>query len=245
MGNSPAIHTLVSLGGRCFAQEPAVRFKRMHLERVIKARRMCRSFTTEPLIEGQLDRFLDMARRVPSAGFTQGFHFLVLEGEAQTQRFWDVTLPAIERATFPYPGLLNAPVLVLPLADSAAYIDRYSEPDKARTGLGEGVEKWPVPFWWSDTAMAVQNLLLACTDAGLGALYFGIFRNEARLMADLGVPEGIRPLGAVAIGHPAEGALDSTVGSPGRRPRRSLADMVHRNGWDPALRQRNAAQTPA
>jgi nitroreductase len=204
---------------------------RMHLERVIKARRMCRSFTTEPLDVGQLDHLLDLARRVPSAGFTQGFHFLVLEGPTQTQRFWDVTLPAIERATFPYPGLLNAPVLVLPLADSAAYVDRYSEPDKARTGLGEGVEKWPVPFWWSDTAMAVQNLLLACTDADLGALYFGIFRNEERLLADLAVPQGIRPLGVVAIGHSAPGALQAASGSPRLRPRRSLEEMVHRGGW--------------
>ncbi len=204
----------------------------MHLERVIKARRMCRSFTTQPLEDGQLDYLLDMARRVPSAGFTQGFHFLVLEGSTNTQRFWDVTLPAIERATFPYPGLLNAPVLVLPLADSEAYVDRYAEPDKARTGLGEGVEKWPVPFWWADTAMAVQNLLLACTAAGLGALYFGIFRNEERLLTDLGVPHGIRPLGVVAIGHGAAGALQDPSGSPRVRPRRSLDDMVHRNGWE-------------
>jgi nitroreductase len=185
----------------------------------------------DPLPEGLLDRLLDLARRVPSAGYTQGFHFLVLEGPEQTARFWDVTLPPIERSTFPYPRLLDAPVIVLPLADSAAYVDRYAQPDKARTGLGEGVDKWPVPFWWGDTAMAVQNLLLACTGSGLGALYFGIFRNEDRLMRDLGVPDGIRPLGAVAIGYPVEGALNELGGSPKVRARRSLADIVHRNGW--------------
>lgn len=204
----------------------------MHLEQAIKARRMCRSFTTEPLADGQLDLLLDLARRVPSAGYTQGFHFLVLTGPSQTCRFWDVTLPETERSAFPYPGLLNAPTLVLPLADSAAYVDRYAQPDKARTGLGEGVEKWPVPFWWSDTAMAVQNLLLACTASGLGALYFGVFRNEQRLLADLGVPEGIRPLGAVAIGNPEPGALDRPSGSPRVRARKPLEEMVHRNGWN-------------
>ncbi len=193
---------------------------------------MCRSFTDDPLAEGQLDLLLDLARRVPSAGYTQGFHFLVLEGSAQTARFWDRTLPPIERATFPHPGLLRAPVIVLPLADSAAYVERYSQPDKARTGLGDGVEKWPVPFWWGDTAMAVQNLLLACTGVGLGALYFGIFRNEDQLLSDLGVPAGIRPLGAVAIGHPTSTAFDRQDGSPRTRPRRPLSDVVHRNGWE-------------
>jgi nitroreductase len=204
----------------------------VQLENAIRARRMCRAFIPEPLEEGLLDSLLDLARRVPSAGYSQGFHFLVLEGPDQTSRFWDVTLPPIERSTFPYPQLLNAPVLILPLADSGAYVTRYAQPDKERTGLGEGVDKWPVPFWWADTAMAVQNLLLGCTSAGLGALYFGIFRNEDRLLSDLAVPEGIRPLGAVAIGYPAPGALDQLGGSPRVRPRRSLEDMVHRNGWE-------------
>ena len=203
----------------------------MQLENAIKARRMCRAFTTEPLEEGLLSSLLDLARRVPSAGYSQGFHFLVLEGPTQTSRFWDVTLPPNERSTFPYPLLLQAPVIVLPLADPAAYVLRYSQPDKASTGLGEGVDRWPVPFWWGDTAMAVQNLLLGCTGAGLGALYFGIFRNEERLLADLNVPEGIRPLGAVAIGHPERGALDQRGGSPRVRARRTLDDIVHRNGW--------------
>lgn len=204
----------------------------MQLESAIRSRRMCRSFTDEPLAEGQLDLLLDLARRVPSAGYTQGFHFLVLEGRDQTSRFWDRTLPPLERATFRYPTLMEAPVIVLPLADAGAYVERYSQPDKAKSGLGEGVEKWPVPFWWGDTAMAVQNLLLACTGVGLGALYFGIFRNETQLLTDLGVPEGVRPLGAVAIGHPTPDAFAKPDGSPKTRPRRPLVDVVHRNGWN-------------
>jgi nitroreductase len=203
----------------------------MQLENAIRSRRMCRSFLTDPLPDGQLDLLLDLARRVPSAGYTQGFHFLVLEGPEQTARFWNQTLPSIERATFPHRRLLDAPVIVLPLADADAYVERYSQPDKARSGLGEGTEKWPVPFWWGDTAMAVQNLLLGCTGAGLGALYFGIFRNESELLRDLGVPDGIRPLGAVAIGYPTADAFATQDGSPRTRPRRPLTDVVHRNGW--------------
>lgn len=47
---------------------------------MIRRRRMIRAFTTEPLPEGLPDRLLAAAARAPSAGFSQGFSFLVLEG---------------------------------------------------------------------------------------------------------------------------------------------------------------------
>jgi nitroreductase len=204
---------------------------RMDLEQAIRSRRMCRHYLEAPIEPAQLDRLLDLARRVPSAGFSQGFHFLVLNGPDQTGLFWDHTLPTEERERFPWPTLLHAPVIVLPLADADAYVRRYSEPDKAQTGLGESAAAWPVPYWWGDTAMTVQNLLLAATDMGLGALYFGIFRAEAELMASLGVPTGLRPIGAVALGHPAPGAFAAREGSAGTRPRNAFDQVVHRGRW--------------
>jgi nitroreductase len=192
---------------------------------------MCRSFLETPIPTELRDSLLDLACRVPSAGFTQGFHLLTLEGSEQTARFWDRTLAPEVRNTFAYPRLLTAPLLVLPLADQEAYVQRYAEPDKARSGLGEGADRWPVPYWWADTAMVVQNLLLACTDAGLGALYFGIFNNEAALLADLGVPEGLRPVGAIAIGYPTPDAYDRQEGSARTRKRREPASVIHHNGW--------------
>ena len=71
----------------------------------------------------------------PSAGKAQGWHLVVLEG-ADTARFWDVTLPPERRSGFAWPGLLDAPVIALPLADPEAYVRRYGEPDKAASGLG-------------------------------------------------------------------------------------------------------------
>ena len=199
----------------------------MELGEVVRRRRMVRAFTDEPVDPALVDRLLDMARRAPSAGNSQGWHFVVLEGPEQTARFWDVTLPPERRAGFRWPGLLAAPVIVVPLADAAAYVERYAEPDKATSGLGAGADTWPVPYWVVDTAFATMTLLHGVVDAGLGALFFGIFRNESELLAELGVPEGIRPIGAVAIGHPAPD-------EPGRsadRPRRPAADVVHRGGW--------------
>jgi len=199
----------------------------VELDRVVRQRRMVRAFTDEPVASDVLDRILALANRAPSAGNAQGWHFVVLEGAEQTRRFWDVTLSTERRSGFRWPGLLQAPVLVLPLADADRYVERYAEPDKATTGLGESEAAWPVPYWVVDTSFATMTLLHAVVGEGLGALFFGIFRNEAELMDELGIPDGLRPIGAVAIGHPA-------TDEPGRsqgRGRRPLDEVVHRGGW--------------
>ncbi len=127
----------------------------------------------------------------------------MLEGE-QTKRFWDISLPAAKRASFRWTHLLDAPIIALPLADASAYTARYAEPDKARTGLGAGADAWPVPYWTIDTSMAVMTFLLAAQDADLGALFFGVFHNEAALRVELGIPDDLELLGAIALGHPLD-----------------------------------------
>jgi nitroreductase len=188
---------------------------------------MTRAYRPDPLPNGLLDDLVDLAARAPSAGKTQGWRLVVLEG-ADTQRFWDATLPAERRATFRWQGLLDAPVIALPFADPQAYLDRYAEPDKAATGLGSGTDAWPTPYWTVDAAMAVMTFLLAAEDAGLGALFFGVFRGEAELRRALSVPDRLELLGAIALGYRAPGA-------PGRsaaRARRTADEIIVRGGFD-------------
>ena len=186
---------------------------------------MTRAFDTRLVDPDVVDSLLALARRAPAAGNTDGLDWVVLEGEA-TARFWDVTLPAERRASFGHPGLLDAPVVLLPVANRDGYLARYAEPDKARSGLASA-DRWPVPYWSMDGAMAVMILLLAATDAGLGALWFGVFRDGDVLAASLGVPPDRQLLGAVALGHPAPGP----PGRSGGRPRRPLAATIHRGDW--------------
>lgn len=205
---------------------------------VVRSRRMTRAFSTESVDPTVVDTLVDLASRAPSAGKTQGWHLVVLTGE-QTRRFWDISLPVDKRATFRWTHLLDAPVIALPLADSGAYTDRYAEPDKARTGLGEGEDAWPVPYWTIDASMSVMTLLLAAEDAGLGALFFGVFHNEAALRTELGIPDELELLGAIALGHrlPAaddaapDGADPDGAGRSAGRARRTPDQIIHRNGW--------------
>jgi nitroreductase len=193
---------------------------------VVRNRRMTRAFETRLVDPGVIDGLVDLAARAPSAGKTQGWHLVVLEGDA-TRRFWDISLPVERRAGFRWAKLLDAPVIALPLADAEAYTDRYSESDKASTGLGAGADVWPVPYWTIDTAMSVMTLLLGAEDAGLGALFFGVFHNEDALRRELGIPDALQLLGAIAIGHPV---AESTGRSAARR-RRPPSEIIHRNGW--------------
>ncbi len=192
---------------------------------------MTRAFSPEPVDPAVVDSLVDLASRAPSAGKTQGWHLVVLEGE-QTKRFWDISLPVEKRASFKWTRLLDAPVIALPLADASAYVERYAEPDKARTGLGEGEDAWPVPYWTIDTSMSVMTLLLGAEHVGLGALFFGVFHNEAALRTELGIPDALELLGAIALGHPlAEHGEPDGPGRSSDRQRRTPGQIIHRNGW--------------
>jgi nitroreductase len=190
---------------------------------------MTRDFDpTRPVPAAVLDRLVDLAVRAPSAGKTQGWHLVVLEG-ADTARFWDVTLPEERRPGFRWHGLLAAPIIALPLADPEAYVARYAEPDKAATGWGRGMDAWPAPYWTIDASMAVMTLLLAAEAEGLGSLFFAVSRDEERLRGNLGIPEHLQLLGAIALGWPAAGSAER--GRSADRPRRPSAAVIHRGGW--------------
>lgn len=199
----------------------------MELSDAIRRRRMVRNYTDEPVAPEVLGRVLDAARRAPSAGNTQGLDLVVLEGPAETGRYWAATLPPERRPTFRWPGLLAAPVLIIPCVSPLAYVERYAEPDKARPGLGDDPDGWTVPYWHVDGGMAVMALLLAAVDEGLGALLFGQFDNEPAVRRTFAIPDHLQALGTIALGHPAP----DEPGRSAARPRRSLDDIVHRGTW--------------
>ncbi|CAN5821533.1 hypothetical protein BH20ACT4_BH20ACT4_08770 [soil metagenome] len=206
---------------------------------VVRRRRMTRSFRSDPVDAALIAELVDLASRAPSAGKSQGWHLVVLEGE-QTERFWEITLPPMRRRSFRWQKLLAAPVIALPLADPKAYLERYSEPDKSATGLGSAADAWPVPYWTIDASMAVMTMLLGAENRGLGALFFGVFRGETALRKSLGIPSGLELLGALAFGWPSrDEPADKEASTPSngrstRRRRRQPDEIIHRGGWRPA-----------
>jgi nitroreductase len=191
---------------------------------VVRRRRMVRNFADRPLPPEVRDRILDNAIRAPSAGFSQGWAFLVFEGAEDTEAFWAATFPGDRREAFRWQGLFNAPLIVVPLSSMDAYLDRYAEPDKGWADRDPG--RWPVPYWHIDTGFAALLMLLTAVDAGLGALFFGIFR-PAQFREAFGVPDSYEPIGAIAIGYPVPDETSPSL-ARGRKP---LDDVVHVGRW--------------
>lgn len=204
----------------------------MEFQDVVRKRRMHRKFTAEPVSSQAVDRITRNAVRAPSAGFSQGWAFVVLETPEDRDRFWAASTPdASERSERDMSawltGMRTAPVIVVALASKAAYLRRYAEKDKGWEDLDEA--RWPVPFWHIDVGMASLLMLQTAVDEGLGACFFGVSPQEVpAVRAELGIPEEFEITGVVAIGHPADGGAK---GSPTRRRRKPEAEVIHRGGW--------------
>ncbi len=199
----------------------------MQFADVVTSRRMVRAFESRSVPADVLDRILDLARRVPAAGNTQGLDLVVLEGE-QTAKYWDTTLPSERRTNFPWPRLLDAPVLIIPVSWPSAYVERYGENDKQRTGLGESEDAWTVPYWYVDTAFSAMVAMLAAVDEGLGALFFGQFEHESAVKTAFNIPEDRHPVGTIALGYAFD---EQRPSASSQRPRRAFGEVVHRGSW--------------
>lgn len=198
----------------------------MDFSAVVRRRRMVRAFLPEPVPQAVIEQILEPATRGPSAGHAQGVSLIVLH-DGRQGAYWDTTLPPERRAQFPWPGLLDAPVLVVVAVDPGAYLDRYAEPDKRASGLSFDEAAWPQPMWFVDGGMAVMAILYGAADAGVDACFFGVFDHETALRDALDIPERVRLVGTVALGR-ADPARDRTSRSAAR-PRRD--DVVRFGGW--------------
>ena len=194
---------------------------------VVRRRRMVRSYTDDPVDPATVERILSHALRAPSAGFSQGWAFLLLDDPLSVTTFWQVTTSAGEVQDSWLAGMSRAPVVIVPLAHKGAYLSRYAEPDKGWTDRDES--RWPVPYWLIDTGMAALLMLLTAVDEGLGACFFGIPPDRTAAFREAyGVPQDHEPIGAITIGHPAP---DPVRGSAASRQRRGLDEVVHRGRW--------------
>ncbi len=198
----------------------------MEFQDVVRKRRMVRSFLSRPLPPEVVERIIANAQRAPSAGFSQGWAFLILQGDSETRQYWDAVGPT-DADAFRWQDLFKAPLLVVCLSNKQAYLDRYAEADKGWTDRSES--HWPAPYWDIDTGMAALLILLTAVDAGLGALFFGVPPEKiATLRRTFGIPEEYSPIGTVAVGYARPDDPPSPSLKRGHRPE---ADVIHHGRW--------------
>ncbi len=196
---------------------------------IVRQRRMVRSFTNEPVAPESIERIMDIARRGPSAGYSQGVEFVVVTDEATRA---EIAQPyEVMHAKSGHPNFVSqAPVHIVICANAEIYKSRYREADKmrARKDISDD-DLWRIPYWYTDAGCAMMLILLATVDEGLAAGFVG--GGIGRLRRLLEIPEEHTPTGIALIGHEAANARQYGDVSADKRPRRPLADVVHQERW--------------
>jgi len=194
----------------------------MEFTEVVRRRRMVRAYDpSRPVPRSVIDELLELAVRAPSAGFSQGWRFLVLESDADREAFWAATTTPGELPDSWLAGMRTAPVLIVAFSDKQAYLDRYAEADKGWTDRDEA--RWPVPYWHIDTGMASLLVLLGAVDRGLAGCFFGVpTEHWDALRAAFAVPSKLTPIGAISLGYRAPDRRSPSL----RRGRRTTAEVV-------------------
>jgi nitroreductase len=206
--------------------------------KVIQDRRSIRDYTDEPVSDHDLDLILEAARQAPSGENAQPWRFIVVKDEGtrrklgalagggsgrrftaefvtkkMQERFSSLEDEAKKRAAFEKltsgqvsAFLANAPVNIVVCGKK---------------------DVWDMPY---DTSAAMENMLLMVTALGLGACWVIApcidIRDEERIKALLGIPEGFKAVSIVSVGHPTR---------PHRpRPRLPIKDLVFRETWGDA-----------
>ena len=169
----------------------------MEVFEAIEKRRSIRAFKNMDVPEETVEKLIEAARWAPSAGNIQPWEFIIIRNKEIKHRLAAAAL----NQTF----IEDAPVVIVVCAN------------ELRSSYGYGT-RGATLYCIQDTAAATQNILLTATALGLGACWVGAF-NEEQVRKVLNIPNGIRPVAIIPIGHPAE--------KPAPRPRRPLNEIVH------------------
>ena len=165
---------------------------------VIQSRRSIRKFRKDPVEEAKLRNVLEAARLAPSAKNLQPWRFIVVS---------DSRIKGGLKAAYGSEWFTSAPVIIVACA----------LPEEAWVRM-DGEEYWKI-----DIAIAMQNLILAATEEGLGTCWIGAFNEEA-VKRELGIPAKVRVVAMTPLGYPDEKKEKVTARKP-------LAEIIRNNHW--------------
>ncbi len=161
----------------------------MEFQEVIEGRRSVRQYTNQPIGEDLLAKILDAGRLAPTAGNLQPWEFIVIRDEEVKERVVASTYPGADSSSPKVQSWISqAPVLVVVCIDATQSVAKYG-PLGAEVALLDG-------------AAAIQNMILAAVAYGVGSCWVSGYRTD-ELKAALQIPEGVKPLAILPLGHPA------------------------------------------
>lgn len=169
----------------------------METLQAIDTRRSIRSYSDREISDSHIQTILKAAMMAPSAGNQQPWQFIVVRDQEKLK-----AMPEFH----PFGKMIaKAQVAIVVCGD----------PDG---------KKWP-DFWMQDCSAAVQNILLAATDLGIGSVWTGIYPIEERMQGArklLNIPENVFPFAIIPLGWP-EGDFKTMD--------RFNQDLIHNETW--------------
>jgi nitroreductase len=199
----------------------------MEFDEVVRRRRMVRGYDPDRPIPPELvDKIVRHGLRAPSAGFSQGWSFLVLTEPTDRELFWSSTADTDGPAEGWLARMRTAPLIIVTLSNKSAYLDRYAQADKGWTDRDES--RWPAPFWDIDTGFAALLMHLTAVNEDLGSCFIGLPAGRVpAFRAAFGVPDEFSPIGALTVGYRGADKRSPSL----RRGHRPVADVVHHGRW--------------
>ena len=188
----------------------------MEFADLVRTRRSCRSFENSSLSEIQLTAILDAGRWAPSPLNLQPWEFIIIndpEIKAQVRKVAEAAKKEVNDKNGPG---WAARYGVDFLEEAAVQIVVVVNPSRGGLGSLFGQKHGAIQA----ASACIQNMLLACADMGLGALWFTFFRPE-KLRSLLNIPEKLEIAGVIPIGRPKA----PTKTPPRKEPK------IHRNRY--------------
>ena len=165
----------------------------------IFARRSVRKYQNKDIPEKMVKDLLEAAMAAPSAVAKDPWHFIVVRDAGMRKKVAE--------------GLPNGKMLM----DSPVGIVVCGDMEKAHDRQ--------ISYLLQDCGAAIENLLVAVSALGLGAVWLGVHPREERIThvrAIFGLPENIVPVSVIAVGWPLEKPVART---------RYNAGAVHEEKW--------------
>jgi nitroreductase len=203
--------------------------------KVIQDRRSIRDYTAEPVSDQDLDMILEAGRQAPSGENAQPWRFIIVK-DAETRKRLGALAGGGSGRRF------TAEFVTKKMQERFSSLEDEAKKRAAFEKLTSGQvsaflakapvnivvcgkkDVWDMPY---DTSAAIENMLLMVTALGLGACWVIApcidIRDEERVKALLGVPEGFKAVSIISVGHPPR---------PHRpRPRIPIKDLVFLEKW--------------
>ena len=173
----------------------------MNFLELVQTRRSLRTYLDKPVEQEKLEYVLEAARLAPSWKNMQCWRFIVVEDAAER-----AALAKCMGENNPgHKALTGAPIVIVLCA-----LPKESE-------VWEGKDNMML-----DAGLAMEHLILAATEQGLGTCWQGLFTEE-KVREALNIPNDVRVVAMTPLGYAAEERRP--------RPRKGIAEIVYRGKW--------------